>query len=87
MNVSRTRGAARRMRRSISVGGDGGCRYRPVPRTGPDDALRQVCSGEPLTIAELRRAAAILGAYVPSGRMDVLVARVRIAVRLEKLGA
>jgi hypothetical protein len=40
-----------------------------------------------MTGTELCRAAAVLGALVPSGRRDVLVARVRVAVRLEELGS
>jgi hypothetical protein len=46
-----------------------------------------VSSGEPMTVAELRQAAAVLRRFVLSGRRDVLVARVRVAVRLEASGA
>ena len=40
-----------------------------------------------MSVAQLWRAAAILGSVLPSERMDVHVARVRVAVRLEALGA
>ena len=61
--------------------------FRCPTATGPDDVIRRVDSGAPMTVAELRRAAALLTDHVRSGRMDVVVARVRVAVRLEKLGA
>jgi len=54
---------------------------------GPDEVLEQVRTIESMTIAELQCAFAILGRYVKSGRRDVLVARLRIAVQLENLGA
>jgi hypothetical protein len=40
-----------------------------------------------MTIAELHRAHALLGSHVQSGRTDVLAARLRVAIRLEQLGA
>jgi len=49
--------------------------------------IRRVSDGDPMTVAELRRAADVLGRHVSSGRMDVVVARFRVAVRLEQLGA
>jgi len=80
---------ARKNPSSIGNGSRAGrrCPYRPLRALGPDEVIAQVCSGEAMTIAELQRAAAILGRHVRSGRMDVLVARVRVAVQLEKLGA
>jgi hypothetical protein len=66
-------------------GGLGAC--RPLALRGPDDVVRQVSTAESLSVAELRRAAAVLSCHAPSGRMDVLIARVRVAWRLEALGA
>jgi hypothetical protein len=40
-----------------------------------------------MTVKELWQAAEVLGFFARSGRRDVLVARVRVAVRLEELGA
>ena len=40
-----------------------------------------------MTVKELWQAAEVLGLFARSGRRDVLVARVRVAVRLEALGA
>ena len=56
-------------------------------RQGPDGVIREVEGGGPMTVADLRRAAAVLGRHVRSGRMDVAVARYRVAARLEQLGA
>jgi len=67
--------------RRVSRGATGRC------RRGPDDVIRQVEAGAPMTAADLRRAAAVLGRHVRSGRMDVVVARFRVASRLEQLGA
>jgi len=80
---------ARKNLSSIRTGDRGGSRFhcRPLTVPGPDDVIEQVSSGEAMSIAELQRAAALLGRHVRSGRMDVLVARVRVAVQLEKLGA
>jgi hypothetical protein len=64
-----------------------GCRQPTLAAAGADVVLARVTSGEPMTVAELRYAAAVLGRFVLSGRRDVLVARVRVAVRLEGLGA
>ena len=74
---------------STGPSGRGGtrCQHRPGPLRGVDTVIQQVSSGEAMTISELQRAAAFLGRHVRSGRMDVLVARVRIAVQLEELGA
>ncbi|WP_448625297.1 hypothetical protein [Geodermatophilus sp. URMC 64] len=55
--------------------------------TEPDDIIRRVSSSEPMSVAELQRAHASLGRYVQSGRPDVLAARLRVAIRLEQLGA
>jgi hypothetical protein len=55
--------------------------------TEPDAIIRRVGSSEPMSIAELRRAHALLGRHVQTGRMDVLAARLRVAIRLEQLGA
>jgi hypothetical protein len=52
-----------------------------------EHVMRWVACGEPKTVAELRRAAAVLGRHAGRGRFDVAVARVRVAVQLEKLGA
>jgi hypothetical protein len=82
MRSTRTRSTARRM---SSTGLGNGC--RPPSTTGADAVLRRIDSGDPMTVAELRHAAAVLGRFVLSRRQDVLVARVRIAVRLERLGA
>ena len=54
---------------------------------GVEEVIRRVGSGRPMTVAELWGAAAVLGSVLPSRRMDVHVARVRVAVRLEELGA
>ena len=74
---------------SIRRRGRGGtrCQHRPGRLRGLDAVLAQVTSGQTMTVAELQRAAALLGRHVRSGRMDVLVARVRVAVQLEQLGA
>jgi hypothetical protein len=67
--------------RRASRGAAGRC------RRGPDDVIRLVEAGAPMTAADLRRAAAVLGRHVRSGRLDVVVARFRVASRLEQLGA
>jgi hypothetical protein len=72
-------------RRRRDGGAHGAC--RPPALRSPDDVIRQVTTAEPMSIAELRRAAAVLGCHATSGRMDVLVARVRVAWRLEELAA
>jgi hypothetical protein len=76
---------ARKNLSSTGTGRGGRCPYRPL--TGPDHVIEQLSSGEVMTIAELQRAAVLLGRHVKSGRMDVLVARFRVAVELERLGA
>jgi hypothetical protein len=40
-----------------------------------------------MSVTDLRRAAAVLGRHVRTGRMDVAAARFRVAARLEQLGA
>jgi len=72
-------------RRRWPGGGLGAC--RPLALRGPDDVIRQVGTSEPMSVAELRRAAAVLGCHATSGRMDVLIARVRVAWLLEELEA
>ncbi len=52
-----------------------------------DNVVRLLDSNRPLTVDELRRAAEILGRGAPAGQMAVLATKVRIAFRLEKLGA
>lgn len=89
LNATRTRNTARKMRTSIGivVHCGRGCRYRSVAMTALEDVIWQVSDGGPMTLAELQRAAAFLGKHSKIGRMDVHVARVRVAVQLEKLGA
>jgi hypothetical protein len=62
-------------------------RHRCTAASGPEVVIRRVATGAPMTVAELRHAAAVLGRHVASGRMDVAVALVRVAVQLEALGA
>ena len=72
----------------------GRCPYRGVPVHGLDDVLQRTVEVETMTAAELRRALlllgrparTLLGRPAPTRRMDVLKARLRIAVRLEQLG-
>ena len=80
-----TNGAIRRTSRCGSGAGSP-CRYGAAAASEPDDVVALVTSGEPMSVAELVDAAAFLGRYARAGRMDVLVARVRVAVRLEQLG-
>ena len=87
MGVTRTRSTARSMSSGDVLRRRSGCRPPSMTATGADVVLSRVSSGEPMTVAELRHAAAVLGLFVLSGRRDVLVARVRVAVRLENLGA
>jgi hypothetical protein len=54
---------------------------------GPDDVIREVEGGGPMSVPDLRRAATVLGRHVRTGRMDVAAARFRVASRLEQLGA
>jgi hypothetical protein len=87
MGVTRSRNTARTMS-SVNVHRHrSGCRPLSMAATGADAVLERVSSGEPITVAELRQAAAVLRRFVLSGRRDVLVARVRVAVRLEASGA
>jgi len=87
MGVTRRRSTARTMSSGDLRRHRSGCRPPSMTATGADVVLRRVSSGEPMTVAELRHADAVLGRFVLSGRRDVLVARVRVAVRLENLGA
>jgi hypothetical protein len=54
--------------------------------TEVDDVIRRVNAREPMSVAELRRAAELLTREARSGRPGVGEARVRVAVELEKLG-
>ena len=63
------------------------CRHRAPDAPSLDVVLRLVGQGEQMTVAELRDAARVLARHVPGRRMDVAVAQVRVAVRLEVLGA
>ncbi|MGY1638792.1 hypothetical protein ACI78V_19260 [Geodermatophilus sp. SYSU D00742] len=51
-----------------------------------DDVIRRVNAREPMSAPELRRAAELLDRHSRSGRPGLAVARVRVAVQLEKLG-
>jgi hypothetical protein len=80
------RGSVRRRQNSIGIlTSRSGCRVPSA--TGADAVLQRISSGEPMTVKELWQAAEVLGFFARSGRRDVLVARVRVAVRLEELGA
>jgi len=85
MRSTRTRTTPRQMSSTDLASRRSGC--RPPSTTGAEAVLRQLDSGEPMTVTELWHAAAVLGRLVPSRRHDVLVARVRVAFRLERLGA
>jgi hypothetical protein len=89
MSMSATRIRTSASRTSTSAGvwtRHNGCRFTSLAGTTVDDVLRRIDSDQPMAVAELFRAAAVLGALVPSGRRDVLVTRVRVAVRLEASG-
>ena len=79
----------RNLRAAGHRAGGGGSRSasRPQLLPGPDSIILRVSKGGPMSVAELRRAAAVLDRHVGSGRMDVFAARLRIAVRLEEFGA
>jgi hypothetical protein len=84
-NCTRTRarrrqGPAVALRRRVGV-----CPYRAVPGHGLDDVLHRVGDVGTMTVAELRRALLVLGRPARTRRMDVLKARLRVAVRLEEL--
>ena len=80
------RGSVRTRQQSIGIlTSRSGCRIPSATRA--DAVLQRISSGEPLTVKELWQAAEVLGLFARSGRRDVLVARVRVAVRLEELGA
>jgi hypothetical protein len=51
-----------------------------------DDVIRRINAREPMSPAELRRAAELLIRDARSGRAGLAEARVRVAVALEKLG-
>jgi hypothetical protein len=75
------------MHRSVGVGAHAlGCRFLPSAVADAESVLQRIDDGEPMAAAELLDAYEVLGRLVPSRRQDVLVARVRIAVRLERLG-
>jgi hypothetical protein len=87
MCVTPTRSRAGRMHRSVTIRTDrSGCRLPSPADAVAETLVERVSLGEPMTAAELLHAAGVLDRFVLSGRQDVLVARVRIAVRLEQLG-
>ena len=51
-----------------------------------DDVIRRVNTGEAMSAPELRQVAALLNHHAWSRRPGLAEARVRVAVRLEKLG-
>jgi hypothetical protein len=53
----------------------------------PTDTIRRVNSDEPMTVPELRRAAATLDRYTRTGKSDVLQARQRVNKLLGNAGA
>jgi hypothetical protein len=53
----------------------------------PTDTIRRVNSDEPMTVPELRRAAATLDRYTRTGKSDVLQARLRVNKLLGDAGA
>ena len=55
--------------------------------TDLDRTIRMVNSPQPMTVAALRDAAAAISRCAPPGDVTALAARVRVAFRLEKLGA
>jgi hypothetical protein len=89
MGMSATRTHTRdRTMNSADVGRRGSaCRSASLTMTDADDVISRITRGEPMTVRELRDAFAFLSQLVPSGQQNVLVARVRVAVRLETLGA
>jgi len=62
------------------------CPYRVPGARTLHDVLHQARDVETMTIEELRHAFAVLGRHVGAGRRDVLRARWRIAVQLERRG-
>jgi len=87
MSVTRTHTRDRRMNLA-DVGRRGSvCRHASLTSTDADDVILRVTSGEPMTVHELRHAFAFLSRFAVLGGQNVLVARVRVAVRLETLGA
>jgi hypothetical protein len=89
MHTTSTWTLARRHANSAGDRHRGGARCAPgTPhRTTLDGILRRVGRPEPMTVAELRQAAQVLADHRASRRLDVAVAQVRVAVRLEALGA
>ena len=61
------------------------CPYHVRGARSLHDVLQQVRDVETMTSEELRQAFAVLGRHVRGRRMDVLRARWRIAVQLERL--
>jgi hypothetical protein len=51
-----------------------------------DNIIRMVRSDQPMTLAELRQATTVLGDCPMPRDFEVLAARLRVALRLEKLG-
>jgi hypothetical protein len=89
MHTTCTWKPARRHRSPIGGLGRGRarCLHRAPDSSSLDVVLRRVGQGEPMTVAELRHAAWVLARHVAARRMDVAVAQVRVAVKLEVLGA
>jgi hypothetical protein len=52
-----------------------------------DDVIAWVNSDQPKSVADLRRAADVLGRHLRTGRTGVPEARMRVAVALEQRGA
>ena len=86
MCATRTRSRARAMQRPVGANRLG-CRLTSPADTDVEPLLERIRAGDRMTVVELLHAATVLDRLVPSRRLDVLVARVRIAVRLEQLGA
>ena len=89
MSTTCTRTLARRHQRTVGGRRPGDVRCpSPTPRaTTLDGVLRRVGRREPMTLPELRAAARVLARHAHTRRMDVAVAQVRVAVRLEALGS
>jgi hypothetical protein len=88
MCATPTRSRARSTHRSVRIGtSPGRCGFPSQAGAGAEALIERIRAGEPMTVTELLHAAAVLDRLLPTRRLDVLVARVRIAVRLEQLGA
>ena len=85
MSVSCTWTRARRQHAARHRRG-GPCPHRPVEAQGLEYVLQRVDQIRTMSTGEVINASLVLGLPVPSRRMDVLKARLRVAVRLEELG-